>query len=79
MKEAIKNLTEEQLKFISEECSVKSEELYAMSDEELYDKVYEKMCDIEIDTIPADDEDEESERCKMASDIVTLLGNSLRR
>jgi translation initiation factor 2 beta subunit (eIF-2beta)/eIF-5 len=50
-----------------------------MSDEDLYDKVFEKMCDIEIDTIPDDEYEEESDRCKMASDIVTLLGNSIPR
>ena len=34
------------------------------------------MCDIELTEIPADNS-EESERCEMASDIVTELGNAL--
>jgi CRISPR/Cas system-associated endonuclease/helicase Cas3 len=79
MKEAIKKLTEEQVEFILEECSIEPDELSSMSDEDLYDKVFEKMCDIEIDTIPDDEDEEESDRCKMASDIVTLLGNSIPR
>ncbi len=79
MKDAIKKLSAEQLKFISEECSIKQDELSFMSDDELYDKVYMELCEIEVDAIPDDEDEEESDRCKMASDIVTLLGNALAR
>lgn len=34
------------------------------------------MCEIEIEEIPRTDEEEESERCRLASEIVTILGNS---
>ncbi|MCD8343338.1 MAG: hypothetical protein LUC19_02995 [Oscillospiraceae bacterium] len=47
-----------------------------MDDDELYDSVYDIMCDIEIAELGGDDEPE-SERCEMASDIVTILGNAL--
>lgn len=79
IKDAIKKLTAEQLEFIFDECSVSPDELPDMSDEELYDKVFEKMCDIETDSIPDDDEEEESDRCKIASDIVTVFSNSFSR
>lgn len=36
------------------------------------------MCDIEIAELSGDDEPE-SERCKMASGIVTVLGNALAK
>ena len=44
----------------------------------MYDHVYDVMCDIELAEIP-DDDSEESERCAMASDIVTELGNALAK
>lgn len=77
MRDVIQDLTEEQLDFISCECGLDKNEIVNLSEDELYDKVYEKLCDIEIETIPEDDEEEESERCKMASDLVTKFGNSL--
>ncbi len=77
MKEVLKELTKEQIEFIEQECGIDRETLFSMSEEALYDDVYDIMCDIEIDEIPDSDEEEESERCIMASDIVTLLGNTM--
>lgn len=77
MGEAIKKLTNEQIKFICEECGVMTDELLTLGEDDLYNRVYEKLCDVEIETIPDDDSEEESDRCKMASDLVTLLGKTL--
>ena len=74
MREALKELSAEQIGFICKECSISKDELFAMDDDTLYDEVYDVMCDIEIDEI-ADGED--TERCEMASSIVTELGNTL--
>ncbi len=46
-------------------------------DNEVNEKIYETMCEIEIEEIPLYDDVEESERCRIASDIVTILGNSM--
>ena len=78
MEEAIRNLTHEQIKFICDECDVTADELLTLGEDDLYEKVYERLCDVEIETIPDDDDEEENDRCKMASDLVTLLGNKLR-
>ena len=76
MKEALKNLTEEQIKFICKECSITKEELFDMDDDTLYDKVYDVMCDIECAETPSSSEPL-SEHCAMASELVTILGNTL--
>lgn len=78
MKEALDKLTAEQIDFICTECQISKEELFALDEDALYDHVYDAMCDIELAEIP-DDDSEESERCKMASDIVTELGNALAK
>lgn len=78
MKEALDKLTVEQIDFICTECQISKEELFALDEDALYDHVYDVMCDIELAEIP-DDDSEESERCKMASDIVTELGNALAK
>lgn len=79
MKEALKKLNKEQIKFICSECSVSEEELNSMDEDKVYDVVYEKMCDIEIEEVCANDSDEDTERCEIASDIVTILGNALAK
>ena len=76
MKEAAKDLSEVQIEFILTECQMTREEFDALTEDELYDNVYDVMCDIELEETP-DDGGEESERCKMAVSIVTLLGNVL--
>lgn len=77
MKEALDKLTAEQIDFICAECQISKEELFALDEDTLYDRVYDVMCDIELAEIPVSDKEEESERCKMASSIVTDLGNAL--
>lgn len=77
MKEALDNLDAEQIEFICTECEMSKEELLALDEDALYDRVYDVMCDIELAEIPDSDDAEESDRCKMASSIVTELGNAL--
>lgn len=76
MKEVLPMLTAEQLKFISEECGIDTNTLFHMSEEDLEECIYERMCDIEAESVPNEGE-EESERCILASDIVTILGNTI--
>lgn len=76
MKEALEKLNQEQIEFICKECGLTKETLMAMDNDELYDSVYETMCDIEISE---PNECDNRERYDTASDIVTLLGNTLEQ
>lgn len=76
MKEVLKDLEEEQIEFICKECHITEDELFAMDDDTLYDKVYDVMCDIECAETPSSNEPL-SEHCAMASELVTVLGNTL--
>ena len=75
-KAGVESLDDEQITFIEDELGITGEDISGYTDDELNEKVYEPMCDIEIEEAPQDDADE-SDRCKMASEIVTVLGNSL--
>lgn len=77
MREVLKDLTGEQIEFICKECSITEDELYAMDDDMLYDRVYDVMCDIECAETQSSDEPL-SDHCQMAADLVTVLGNTLR-
>jgi len=77
MKNALNKLNKKQIYFICKECSIDKMLLENMSERDLYDIVYEKMCDIEIEEVCANSTGKDTERCKMASDIVTILGNAL--
>lgn len=77
MIEALKELSEEQIRFICEECNISKDTLFQMNEEDLQDTIYEAMCDIEVAEVPVSDDEPESERCIIASDIVTILGNAL--
>lgn len=76
MKEVLKDLTKKQVDFICKECDIAEDELFEMDDDTLYDKVYDVMCDIECAETPSSDEPL-SEHCEMASELVTILGNTL--
>lgn len=76
MKEVLKDLTKKQVDFICKECNITEDELFEMDDDALYDKVYDVMCDIECAETPSSDEPL-SEHCEMASELVTILGNTL--
>ena len=75
MKEVLKDLTDEQIVFICKECGLTKDELFSLDENQLCDQVYDAMCDIEIEEVPLDGEDE-SDRCILASDLVTILGNT---
>lgn len=76
MREVLKKLTKEQISFICEECEITEEELFAMDEDELYDDVYEVMCDIECAETPSTNEPL-SKRCTIAAKLVTILGNTI--
>lgn len=76
--EAAKQLTDEQVAFICTECAITEGALRSMTEDELYDVVYETMCQIEIDEVCENiGSDEDTVRCAIASDIVTLFGNAI--
>lgn len=84
MREAIKQLSKAQKKFICEELEMTEEKLNDIADrddagtgEEKALELYDKMCNIELEELPTSDDEDESERCSMASDIVTILGNAI--
>lgn len=76
MSEALKDLTKEQIDFICKECNLTEEQLLAMDEDTLYDEVYDVMCDIECAETPSGNE-EMSEHCSMAAELVTILGNTI--
>lgn len=77
MKEAIIKLNKIQIDFICKECKITDKELMEMTEDTIYDKVYEEMCAIEIYEVCSNENDKDTERCELASDIVTILGNTL--
>ena len=79
MKEALDELDAAQIDFICKECEISKEKLHSLDEDELYDLVYDDMCDIELEEISAADDVKESERCEIASSIVTALGNALAK
>ena len=74
IKNTVKNMTAEQLDFIMSEFGVTKDEIYSWS-EDKWDEVYDALCDIELDELTPDGE--ESPRCKMATDLVTMIGNEI--
>jgi hypothetical protein len=64
-------ITEEQLKFLTEEFGLTLEDLNDLDDDG-WEKVYNDCANIEIKE-SMDHPDEETERCRIASEIVDLL------
>ena len=64
-------ITEEQLKFLTEEFGLTLEDLNDL-DEDGWEKVYNDCANIEIKE-SMEHPDEETERCRIASEIVDLL------
>ena len=75
MKQAMAELTSEQIDFICTECKVTRDQIRCMSEDEFYNAVYDPMCDIECAETPSSDEPL-TRHCQMAADIVTVLGNA---
>lgn len=74
--ESLEHLEERHFGLILEETGYDRDDLEGMSEDDLYDKVYDTMCDIEIAETPLDDSDL-SEHCRVASEIVTVMGNAI--
>ena len=73
MKEQLKKLSKESLKFLDDSFGIHGDALDSFTEEQ-YDELYDRLCDIEVEeTINADDEPL-SDRGRMASDLVTILG-----
>lgn len=76
MTEVLKGLDREYIEFICAECGITEEELLGMNDDDLYEKVYDVMCDIECAETPSGDEPL-TKRGEMVEYVVTELGNAL--
>lgn len=74
---AVELLDEEMLKFVETETGFNREAIEQMDDEAFAD-LYDTIADIEIEETPEGD-DEPSERCKKASDFITIVGNAIYR
>ena len=74
IKNAAKSMTEEQLNFVMSEFDATKGEISSWN-EEKWEEVYDALCDIELDEITPDRE--ESPRCKLATELVTLFGNEI--
>lgn len=74
--EALRELTGTQVDFICSEFGTTKDELF-LKDEDFIGELYDDLCDIEIAEIPVGDDEVESDRCKLASAIVTVLGNAI--
>lgn len=73
---ALVSLTEAQLEFICNEFEITKDELFSESEDSI-GEMYEALCDIEVAEVPSGNDEEESERCKTVSSIVTVLGNAI--
>ncbi|MCR5353815.1 MAG: hypothetical protein K6D98_05870 [Clostridiales bacterium] len=71
-------LKQKHFDFLTEEFGFSKENIEEFTDEEMNDKIYEPLCDIETSETPTDDSPL-PERCKLVSEIVTTLGNSIAK
>ncbi len=74
--EALKTLTGTQVDFICSEFGITKDELFS-KDEDSIGELYDELCSIEIAETPVGDDEAESDHCKLASAIVTVLGNAI--
>ena len=77
-KKAVGLLDESQLSFIQEEFGHDPDALSALSDED-FEKLYDRLGDIEVEETMAAGDGDLSDRGKMAESIVTAIGNELYR
>lgn len=75
-KHKVKQLTDEQINFISSEFGITSDQLFSMDEVQLSD-LYDKLCDIEVEETMLHVDEELSTRGKIAEHIVTDWGNAL--
>lgn len=69
-------LSKEQLDFIQSEFGHDPDALGVLEDDAI-DRLYDKLCDIEVEETMAASDGELSDRGKMAESIVTVIGNEL--
>jgi len=77
-KKAVGLLDESQLSFIQEEFVHDPDALSALSDED-FEKLYDRLGDIEVEETMVAGDGDLSDRGKMAESIVTAIGNELYR
>lgn len=77
-KKVVGFLDESQLSFIQEEFGHDPDALSDLSDED-FEKLYDRLGDIEVEETMAADDGDLSDRGKMAESIVTAIGNELYR
>ena len=70
-------LSNKQIEFIAKECGISKENVEKASNDEAYG-FYDVMCDIEIEETCKAEDDDLSDRGKMAEEIVTLIGEKIR-
>lgn len=71
-------LSKEQLDFIQTEFGHDPDALGVLEDDDI-ERLYDRLCDIEIEETMAAGDGELSERGKMAESIVSVIGNELYR
>ena len=77
-KKAVGLLDESQLSFIQEEFGHDPDALSALSDED-FEKLYDRLGDIEVEETMVAGDGDLSDRRKMAESIVTAIGNEIYR
>ena len=77
-KKAVGLLDESQLSFIQEEFGHDPDTLSALSDED-FEKLYDRLGDIEVEETMVAGDGDLSDRGKMAESIVTAIGNEIYR
>ena len=77
-KKAVGLLDESQLSFIQEELGHDPDALSALSDED-FEKLYDRLGDIEVEETMVAGDGDLSDRGKMAESIVTAIGNEIYR
>lgn len=74
--ESLSDMNESQIQFICDETGMEKSDLFRLDEDDLYNIVYDTMCDIEIAETPLDDSPL-TQHCKTASSIVTIMGNAI--
>ncbi len=74
----VKDMNSEQFRFIEKELRISKVELLNMSEEEISAKVYDVLCDIEVEETLSSGDNDLTYRGKMADELVTLFGIAIK-
>ena len=77
MNDLLEGLNDKQINFIATECNMNVNDIENADEDNAY-KIYECICDIEVEETINAGNNELSERGKTAEKIVTLVGNKIR-